>query len=140
MNSGVYPYIILNGNGKEAIKFYEQALEAEVLGISTYGELPQSPDYPLPEEAKDLIVHANLKIGESYLMISDEFPGQPYVLGNQVNVALILKDRNKTKELFAKLQEGGEVIMPLQETPWSPAYGQIKDKFNITWQVSIVEE
>lgn len=140
MNSGVYPYIILNGNGKEAIKFYEQALEAEVLGISTYGELPQSPDYPLPEEAKDLIVHANLKIGESYLMISDEFPGQPYVLGNQVNVALILKDRNKTKELFAKLQEGGEVIMPLQETPWSPAYGQIKDKFNITWQVSTVEE
>lgn len=140
MNSGVYPYIILNGNGKEAIKFYEQALEAEVLGISTYGELPQSPNYPLPEEAKDLIVHANLKIGESYLMISDEFPGQPYVLGNQVNVALILKDRNKTKELFAKLQEGGEVIMPLQETPWSPAYGQIKDKFNITWQVSTVEE
>lgn len=140
MNSGVYPYIILNGNGKEAIKFYEQALEAEVLGISTYGELPQSPDYPLPEEAKDLIVHANLKIDESYLMISDEFPGQPYVLGNQVNVALILKDRNKTKELFAKLQEGGEVIMPLQETPWSPAYGQIKDKFNITWQVSTVEE
>ncbi len=26
--------------------------------------------------------------------------------------------------------------MPLQETFWSPAYGQVKDKFNIEWQVT----
>ena len=42
----------------------------------------------------------------------------------------------KRKEVFDKLQEGGEVIMPLQETFWSPAYGQVKDKFNIEWQVT----
>lgn len=26
--------------------------------------------------------------------------------------------------------------MPLQETFWSPLYGQVTDKFGVTWQVS----
>lgn len=30
---GVHPYIITNGNGQEAVKFYEDALEAEVLEL-----------------------------------------------------------------------------------------------------------
>lgn len=89
MMIAVHPYLILNGNAKEAVKFYEQALGAEVLGVSTYGEMPQSPDFQLPEEAKDLVVHANLKIGHTSLMISNEFPSQPYTLGDQVNVALL---------------------------------------------------
>lgn len=37
-------------------------------------------------------------------------------------------------------RDGGELIMHLQETPWSPAYGQVKDKFGITWQISTVVE
>lgn len=30
---GVHPYIITNGNGQEAVKFYEDALEAGVLEL-----------------------------------------------------------------------------------------------------------
>ncbi len=30
--------------------------------------------------------------------------------------------------------------MPLQETPWSPSFGQVKDKFGITWQISTITE
>ncbi|MFE4100231.1 VOC family protein, partial [Priestia sp. YIM B13484] len=26
--------------------------------------------------------------------------------------------------------------MPLQETFWSPSYGQVTDKFGVTWQIS----
>ena len=45
----------------------------------------------------------------------------------------------KSKEVFEKIQEAGEVIMLLQETPWSPSYGQLKDKFGVTWQISTLE-
>ena len=55
---------------------------------------------------------------------------------SQVTIAIQISNAEKAKEVFDKLQEGGEVIMPLQETFWSPAYGQVKDKFNIEWQVT----
>ncbi|MDA0175573.1 VOC family protein, partial [Solirubrobacter taibaiensis] len=70
------------------------------------------------------------------LMISDTFPGQGHAIGSQVTIAIQISNAEKAKEVFDKLQEGGEVIMPLQETFWSPAYGQVKDKFNIEWQVT----
>jgi len=38
----------------------------------------------------------------------------------------------KSKEVFKKLKEGGQVGMPLQETFWSPSYGQVTDKFGVT--------
>ena len=137
---GVYAYLRMNGNGKDAVKFYEHALEAEVLGVQTYGELPENPEFTLPEEAKDRVIHAQLKVGNTFLMLSDTFPGQPYETGSQVDVAITLNDVEKSKEVYGKLQEGGEVTMPLQETPWSPSYGQVKDKFGVNWQISTIAE
>jgi PhnB protein len=137
---GVHAYLRMNGNGREAVKFYENALEAEVLGVQTYGELPENPEFTLPDEAKDRVVHAQLQVGNTFLMLSDTFPGQPFQTGSQVDVAITLNDIEKSKEVFGKLQDGGEVIMPMQETPWSPSYGQVKDKFGITWQISTIVE
>ena len=111
------------------------------MGVQTYGDLPPNPEFPLPDEAKDLVVHANLIIdNNTYLMISDNFPGQPYEQGSQVNIAALVNNTEKANRIFEKLQQGGEVIMPLQETPWSPSYGQVKDKYGVTWQVSTISD
>jgi PhnB protein len=137
---GVHAYLRMNGNAKEAVEFYENALDAENLGVQTYGDLPENPEFALPDEAKNRVVHAQLRIGNTFLMLSDTFPGQPYETGSQVDVAVLLNEVEKSKEVFEKLQEGGEVIMPLQETPWSPSYGQVKDKYGVTWQISVIAE
>ncbi|MDM5190319.1 VOC family protein [Bacillus sp. DX4.1] len=133
---GINPYLVLNGNGQEAVKFYENALDAKVEIIQTFGEIPENPEYPISDEAKDRILHAHLKVGNTDLMISDTFPGQPYETGSQVTIAIRISDVEKAKEVFGKLQDGGQVVMPLQETFWSPSYGQVKDKFGIEWQIS----
>ncbi|CAM3670828.1 VOC family protein [Mesobacillus zeae] len=132
----MYPYLVLNGDGQEAVRFYENALDAKVLGVQTFGDMPENPEYPLPPEAKDRILNAHLKVGDVDLMLSDTFPGQPYQIGDQVTIALIINEKEKTKEVFEKLQKGGKVLMPLQETFWSPYYGQVSDQFGVTWQVS----
>ncbi|MGG0718183.1 VOC family protein [Robertmurraya massiliosenegalensis] len=137
---GVHAYLRMNGDAKEAVTFSEDALDAENLGVQTYGEFPENPEFPLPEEAKDRVVHAQLRIGNTFLMLSDTFPGQPYETGSQVDVAVMINDVNKTKEVYEKLLDGGEVVMPLQETPWSPSYGQVKDKYGVVWQISTLTE
>ncbi|ENQ3105711.1 PhnB protein [Bacillus sp. 491mf] len=133
---GINPYVVTNGNGQEAIKFYEHALDAKVVSLQTFGDMPENPEFKVPAEAKDLVLHAHLKVGDTNLMISDTFPGQPYQIGSQVTIAIHIQNADKSKEVFEKLQDGGQVVMPLQETFWSPLYGQVKDKFGVEWQVS----
>lgn len=37
--------------------------------------------------------------------------------------------------LWEKLSEGGKILMPLQQYPFSPRYGWIQDKYGISWQL-----
>ncbi|MFP7479918.1 VOC family protein [Terribacillus saccharophilus] len=136
MVQGINSYIVTNGNGQEAVKLYEEALGAQVLSIQTFGDMPEDPNHPVPAEAKDRVLHAHLKVGNNDLMLSDTFPGQPLELGDQVGIAVITSSPEETKDVFEKLSSGGEIIMELQQTFWSTLYGQVKDKFGVTWQVS----
>ena len=135
MSVSLSPYLVMNGNAKEAIQFYEQAIGAQVLFLQSFGEMPANPEFPLPESAKDLVSHAMVKIGESDLMFSDTFPGQPHQSGNQVTICITTDDASKSKQIFEALQQGGQVGMPLEETFFSPAYGSLTDKFGITFQI-----
>lgn len=132
----INPYVVTNGNGKEAVAFYEKALGARVIGVQTFGEMPPDPNHPMPEEAKNRVLHALLKVGDTDLMLSDTFPGTPYQTGNQVSIALMTGDANQSKQIFDALAEGGRVTMPLQKTFWSPAYGKVEDKFGVEWHIS----
>ncbi|WP_338379131.1 VOC family protein, partial [Enterococcus faecium] len=100
----------------------------------TFGEMPSSPDFPLPEDAKDLVAHATIRVGESDIMFSDTFPGQPAQEGNMVTICITFDNADKARQVFAALQDGGQVQMTLSETSYIPAYGVIKDKFGVTFQ------
>lgn len=130
------PYLVMDGNAKEAIAFYEKALEATVIAVQTFGEMPADANHPLPDGAKDLILHAMLRVGETDLMFSDTFPGMAHHKGDNVTIALVTNDVAQSKQIFAALAEGGQVTMEMQETFWSPAYGQVTDKFGVPWQVT----
>jgi PhnB protein len=130
------PYAIMNGNTKEAIQFYQDVLGAELLVIQTYGDLPVDGD-SMPEAAKNIVAHAMLKIGESNLVLSDAFPGMPYIQGNNLTIIVDIEGVEQTKAIFEKLLgDGGQVVMPLMETFFSPAYGKVTDKFGVSFQIA----
>lgn len=131
------PYLTMDGNAKEAVHFYVQALGAEVVASMTFGDMPADPNSPpLPEAAKGLVAHALLKVGGTDLMISDTFPGQPVHSGNRVTVCVTCSDAERARKVWDALEKGGQVVMPLQQTFWSPAYGIVTDKFGVTFQVT----
>lgn len=132
-------YLIFNGDCRQAIEFYGQVFGVEGK-IMTFGDAPPNPDFPLPEEAKNLVMHAQLIIQGTRVMFSDTFPGHPYVKGSNVELAFVSKDIDEVKSAFNKLKEGGEVKMDLQETFWSKCYGALTDKFGIKWQLSHEDE
>lgn len=135
MSKRLIPYIMMDGNAKEAIEFYEEALDAQLLFIQTFGEMPENPDFPIPAEVKERVGHATLKVGETELMFSDTFPGSPFSSGNQVSICITTDSVEQAQKMFDALQQGGQVGMPLQETHFSPAYGNVTDKFGVTFQM-----
>ncbi|MEK4228075.1 VOC family protein [Solibacillus sp. FSL H8-0538] len=133
----INPYLIFDGEGKEAVTFYAQVFGIEQYPLMTFGDSPQDPSYTLPEEAKNLVMHAMLEINGAKLMFSDTFPGQPFLKGNNISLAYVSSDEAENVQIFEALAKGGDIIMPLQKTFWSKSYGSLKDRYGIEWQVSL---
>ena len=125
------PYITLEGRTKEAIAFYEQAIGAEVLSMATYGDMPDT----FTDDLKSLVAHAKLKIGESELMFSDAPGGEPLVNGKRVTICITTNDMEKSKRIFEALRQDGQVNLPFQEESFSPGFGDVTDKFGVTFQI-----
>ncbi|QYR24235.1 VOC family protein [Paenibacillus sp. sptzw28] len=128
------PYLNMEGNAREAIQFYEQAIDAEVLTISTYGDMPEMPD-TFTDDLMNLVAHAKLRVGESELMFSDAPTGSSIPKGKQVTICISTNSLEKSKRFFEALRQDGQVNMPFEETPFSPGFGDVTDKFGVTFQI-----
>lgn len=133
-------YLNFEGNTRQAVEFYAKVFDVENPNIMTFGDSPPSPEHKLPEEAKDLVMHARLDFCGGHLMFSDTFPGMPLTMGDNISLVINLGSQDELKKYYDRLKEGGSVQMELQETFWSKCYGIVKDKFGITWQLSLEGE
>jgi PhnB protein len=120
----ITPYLTVN-NGSVAIEFYKRAFGAkEMLRHST-------PD--------GKILNAQLRIGDSIIMLSDEFPGSdtrsPVSLGaSTVTLHVYTKDVNKLWDQATAA--GAKIVMPLNNQFWGERYGQLSDPFGHRWSLS----
>lgn len=128
------PYITLEGRTKEAIQFYEQAIGAEVLSMMTYGDMPEMPN-TFTDDLKSLVAHAKLRVGESELMFSDAPGGSAIQSGKQVTICITTNDVAQSKAIFEALREGGNVNIPFTEESFSPGFGDVTDRFGVTFQI-----
>lgn len=132
----IQPYIYFNGNCKEAVEFYAEAFKTEKPTFMKFSDGPPNPEYPVPPEAANMIMHTSLNIGGSTLMFSDAFPGMPMITGNNISLTYITSDLDEINLIFNKLKQGGTVDMELQQTFWSKSFGSLTDKFGVPWQLS----
>jgi PhnB protein len=129
------PYVFFNGRCDEAIAFYKEALGAEVTFLMRTRESPD-PITPgaLPAGFEDKVMHATLNIGGSSVMISDGNRTEPSGFKG-FRLSLGVDTPEDAERIFNALLPGGNVIMPLSKTFWSPAFGMLDDKFGMGWMV-----
>ena len=85
------------------------------------------------------ILNAQIKINDSILMLSDEFPGSgvksPSTLGSStVTIHVYTKDVDKLWQ--RAISAGAKTIMPLGNQFWGERYGQLSDPFGHRWSIS----
>ena len=124
----VTPGLTVN-DGARAIDFYKRAFGAEELFRM------EGPD--------GKIGHAEIKIGDSIIMLSDEMPQgccrSPQALGGTpVNIFLYVKDVDK---FFSQaVTAGAKVAMPLSDMFWGDRFGQVTDPFGHSWSLATHKE
>lgn len=126
---GIKPYISFKGNCREAIEFYKESMNGEILFTQTYGESPMKGKGP-----DDKIMHCTLRIGDSHIMACDNvFEENPTTIGNNISLAVGSDEIAAAEEMFEKMSSGGTVVMPMQQTFWAERFGMLTDKFGINW-------
>jgi PhnB protein len=128
---GINPYLTFNGNCAEAMNFYKDSLEGEMLVMQRFGE---SPMKGMGDDAA--VLHCQLRIGDSVLMASDAPPEQSVNAGTNLSLSIGLDDVEKARAYFDRLSVGGTVMMPLSKTFWAEAFGMLTDKYGINWMIN----
>ncbi|MCP1640037.1 VOC family protein [Streptococcus gallinaceus] len=126
-------YLVTNNNGLEAVDFYKDVFDAEVVSCTTVGQaIPNTP-----EEKQNLVLNAHLNIDGIRLQLSDNGSEHAYIQGTNMTACIQLDNVEEAKAIYGKLAESAQRIdLELAETPWSPAYGIVVDKFGMTWQIN----
>ncbi|HKW26142.1 MAG TPA: VOC family protein [Terriglobales bacterium] len=120
----ITPHIVLR-NAAQAIDFYKKAFGAEELGRSL------TPD--------GKIMHAMIRIGDSLLMMNDEFPNMgcssAETLGG-TNVTLHIQTEDVDSLFDRAVKAGAKATMPVADQFWGDRYGQVVDPFGQRWSLA----
>ncbi|HEO5138033.1 TPA: VOC family protein [Streptococcus agalactiae] len=126
-------YMNINCRGAEAITFYEEAFNTKAEHVTTFAQ--GWPD--CSPELEHLIMNAQFNIDGIRMQLSDNNPIFDFQIGQNMTAALIVESVEEAQELFNKLsRDAMNIKMPLQAVPWSPAYGNVTDKYGMTWQIN----
>lgn len=135
----INPYLTFDGNCEEAFDFYKTVFGGEFTYIGRFKDMPDSPEFSVPEADKEKIMHVSLPIGgDSNLFGSDSSAafGANHIQGTNVSLSINAITVEEATRLFMGLSEGGNVTMPLNKTFWGAFFGMFTDKFGIHWQVN----
>ncbi|WP_109472822.1 VOC family protein [Ornithinimicrobium cavernae] len=132
MATRLNPYLSFPGNAREALEFYAGILGGE-LDVSTFGEFPGAGP-----ELDDKIMHGQLETAAGLtLMAADIPPGTDHQPGNNITISLSGDDVETLRGYWAGLSEGATVQTPLEVQMWGDEFGQLTDRFGISWLVNI---
>ena len=126
------PYLIFNGNCREAMQFYHSILGGD-LQLMPFHE---APGVAVTAETKDRVMHAFLRRGELVLMASDSMPEHKTVTGDNVHLSLQCDSAHEIELLYAKLAAGGEANMPVADAFWGARFGMLTDRFGVRWMLN----
>jgi PhnB protein len=118
------PHLVCAG-AAEAIEFYKKAFNAvEMMRLPGPG---------------GKLIHASVRIGDSVLMLVDEFPemgakGPKSLQGSPVTIHLYVEDADAA--VAQAVAAGAKVTMPLADMFWGDRYAQLEDPFGHCWSVA----
>jgi PhnB protein len=128
------PYLSFEGNCREAMNFYKEALDGELF-LQTVGEMPAMAA-KMPPHMQNSVLHSTLTSGDMVIMASD-LNRNKAIEGNTIGIIINCETEEELNIFFSKLSSGGKVVEPLTDMPWGGRYGAIIDQFGKQWEFNL---
>jgi predicted 3-demethylubiquinone-9 3-methyltransferase (glyoxalase superfamily) len=126
----VYTFLMFEGKAEEAITLYASALPgARILDVQRYGPGEQGPTGTVKLSRLDLCGHRVLAF--------DSFVQHGFTFTPAISLVVDFASADALDAAFAKLSEGGAVLMPIDNYGFSRRFGWCNDRFGVSWQLNL---
>lgn len=123
-----------NFPAEEAAEFYKSVFKnAKIEFVVPYGKSGQEIHQQKPGSAMTV----NFSI-ENYKFVGLN-GGPHFQFKPSISFFVICQSEEEIDNLWIKLKENGQVLMPLDKYNWSSKYAWVQDKFGINWQLMLEE-
>lgn len=132
----INPHINFNDNCEEAFNFYKSAFGGEFTTLVRFKDMPCLEHTSSGADA-DKIMHIALPVGNDTLTGNDV----PAVMGrvneqeNRSKITITAASREEADQLYGALSAGGDIEMPIGDSPWGSYFAMFRDKYGIEWMV-----
>lgn len=130
-------YLMFNRNCAEALLVYEKAFDAKITEMQKYGDMPPNPNFPVPEENKELVLHSRIQLDGGEIMCADA--SDRGEAGNNMYVSITTKDAALIQRAWNILKQDGEIYMELTESFFAVLHGSLRDRFGINWMFTAIK-
>jgi len=127
-------YLMFSGDCRQALQFYADCLDGEITRIQTVGESPLASQ--VPDEFKDRVFDAHFVADGIRFQASDDQPGNPVSKGTNFALLVRFDTLGEFERAYQCLQQGGQVIMPFDESQEGPKFAMVADSFGIQWMLT----
>ncbi|HFI0327144.1 TPA: VOC family protein [Streptococcus suis] len=119
----IIPHLWYDTEAKEAVAFYIDLFGGKIDWTYTITDTPSGD--------LDLI---QFQLGDMTLAAISA--GPYFKLNESMSLMVNVASKDEVTRLYQALSEGGRVLMPLGEYPFSPCYVWLEDRFGLSWQLS----
>ena len=112
------------------MKLYTSLFEqSEMLNITRYGVNEAG--------AEGTVQHATFTLNGQEFMCSDSAPVHEFTFTPSMSLYVRCATEEEIDRVFTALAQGGQVLMPLDQYPFSQKFGWLSDQFGVSWQLSL---
>ena len=133
----INPHVNFNGNAEEAFTFYKSVFGGEFAKVIRFKDLANT-EFPVAEKEENKIMHIALPIGKCSMLMANDVPeimGRTNENENRSKIVISAESKEEASKLFHGLSEGGNIEMPIGDSPWGTYFGMFRDKYGIEWIV-----
>ena len=128
----ITPFLWFNDNAEEAVNFYTYIFENSKTGVITRYDEASAAASGRP---KGSVMTAAFQLnGQDFVALNG---GSHFKFSEAISFFVYCESDERTENIYNKLIDGGSVLMPLGKYDWSPKYAWVKDKFGLSWQITI---
>lgn len=128
--SKITPFLMFEGKAEEAINFYTSIFQdSEIIHLTRYkaGEPGNEGE----------VSRAVISINGQEFLCTDSSVKHAFTFTPSISLYVNCDSEDEIDEAYAKLSDGGQLLMPLDSYPFSKKFGWVQDKFGVSWQLNL---